>query len=91
MMVREAPASYRIRVDGHLDEHWSASFGGMSLTRERDGTTSLTGDVRDQAQLYGLLAKVRDLGLTLLSVVVVGSTGDVDRARLTSTRSDVTL
>ena len=59
---------YEIRVRGHLDEHWSAWFGGLVLTREDDGTTTLRGPVADQAELHGLLAKVRDLGTPLLSV-----------------------
>jgi len=61
--------TYEIRVRGHLDEHWSAWFGGLVLTREDDGTTVLRGPVTDQAELHGLLAKVRDLGAPLLSVV----------------------
>jgi GTPase len=63
-----APAHYELRVDGHLDEHWSAWFGGLTLSCEDDGTTTLRGVVTDQAELHGLLAKVRDLGATLLSV-----------------------
>lgn len=65
---RGAPAGYRLRVDGHLDDHWSDWFGGLTLTRDSDGTTILSGTVTDQAQLHGLLAKVRDLGLTLIDV-----------------------
>jgi hypothetical protein len=53
---------------GHLDEHWSTWFGGLTLIREDDGTTTLRGAVIDQAELHGLLAKVRDLGAPLLSV-----------------------
>ena len=60
---------YELRVDGHLDERWSSWFDGLSLTREPGGTTSLRGMVTDQAELHGLLAKVRDLGTPLLSVV----------------------
>lgn len=89
-MVREpgpgATTHYRIRVDGHLDVRWSTSFDGMSVTHERDGTSSLSGLVSDQAQLHGLLVKVRDLGLTLLSVAVVGAPDDVEQAPLTSQR-----
>jgi hypothetical protein len=69
----KVPAGYEIRVDGHLDEHWSASFGSLTLTHEDDGTTSLRGAVADQAELHGLLTKVRDLGVTLISVQAVGS------------------
>jgi hypothetical protein len=70
---RQLPAFYRLRVDGHLDDHWSAWFGDLTLTHERNGTTSLSGLVSDQAELHGLLMKVRDLGVTLISVEVVDS------------------
>jgi hypothetical protein len=62
---------YEIRVEGHLDEHWSLWFDGMAIVREDDGTTTLHGLVVDQAALHGLLAKVRDLGTTLISVEVI--------------------
>lgn len=62
------PAHYELRLAEHLDEHWSAWFGDLTLTREADGTTTLRGVVTDQAELHGLLAKVRDLGTTLISV-----------------------
>jgi hypothetical protein len=65
---QHAPVHYELRVEGHLDGHWSVWFGGLTLTREDDGTTTLRGAVADQAELHGLLAKVRDLGTTLLSV-----------------------
>jgi hypothetical protein len=65
------PAGYRLQVDGHLDDHWSAWFGDLTLTHESDGTTSLSGLVSDQAELHGLLMKVRDLGVTLISVQVI--------------------
>lgn len=57
-----------IRVKGKIDEHWSAWFEGMTLTYTDRDESILTGDVIDQAALYGLLAKARDLGLALLSV-----------------------
>ena len=63
-----APAHYELRIEGHLDEHWSAWFGGLTLIREDDGTTTLCGSITDQAELHGLLTKVRDLGVPLLSV-----------------------
>ena len=69
---RQVPAGYRLRVAGHLDHHWSPWFGDLTLTHEDDGTTSLTGAVSDQAELHGLLMKVRDLGVTLISVEVIG-------------------
>ncbi len=62
---------YEIRLDGHLGEHWSTWFGALSLIRADDGTTVLRGPVTDQAELHGLLAKVRDLGATLLSVEAI--------------------
>jgi hypothetical protein len=65
------PAWYRVRVAGRLDDSWADWFGGLTLTLDGDGTTSLTGQVRDQAELHGLLAKVRDLGVTLISVAVL--------------------
>jgi hypothetical protein len=68
---RQVPVGYRLRVAGHLDDHWSAWFGDLTLTHESDGTTSLSGFVSDQAQLHGLLMKVRDLGITLTSVEVI--------------------
>lgn len=62
------PAHYQLRVAGHLDEHWSAWFGAFVINHEDDGTTTLSGAVADQAELHGLLARVRDLGATLISV-----------------------
>lgn len=62
------PMVYRIRLKGHLGAQWAASFGGLTLTLEENGDTLLTGPVTDQAALYGLLRKVRDLGLPLLAV-----------------------
>ena len=72
-------AHYVLRVDGHLDEHWSAWFGGLTLTREEDGTTTLRGAVTDQAELHGLLAKIRDLGAPLLSVHTSDAPGGLSR------------
>jgi hypothetical protein len=64
---------YEIRVEGMLDEHWSAWFDGMQIISECRGETAIAGPVTDQAALHGLLAKVRDLGLPLISVHRVGS------------------
>jgi len=63
-----SPARYRIRIDGHLDAVWSAWFDGLAITQEADGTTTLAGALVDQAALYGLLSRLRDLGATLLAV-----------------------
>ena len=62
------PTTYRLLVAGHLDPAWSDWFAGGVVSHLPDGTTSLTLEVRDQAMLYGLLARARDLGLTLLSL-----------------------
>lgn len=62
------PAVYQIRVKGHLDAQWGAWFGGMTVTQAAHGETLITGLVADQAALHGLLRKVRDLGLPLLSL-----------------------
>ncbi len=75
---REAPACYELRVDGLLDEHWSAWFGDLTLTHDSDGTTCLSGRVSDQAELHGLLMKVRDLGVILMSVAVIEPSDSVD-------------
>jgi hypothetical protein len=59
---------YEIRVEGHLPPQWVDWFEGLTITLEEDGDTLLTGPVTDQAALHGLLKKVRDLGLPLVSV-----------------------
>ena len=64
-------AHYELRIEGHLDDYWSAWFGGFTLIRDDDGTTTLRGAVTDQAELHGLLARVRDLGATLISVKTI--------------------
>jgi len=65
---KSEPTVYQIRLRGHLDETWAGWFGGLTITLEDNGETLLTGPVVDQAALHGLLKKVRDLGLPLLSV-----------------------
>jgi hypothetical protein len=60
---------YQITVEGHLDRsHWQRWFAGMDLSLQADGTTTLGGQVPDQAALHGLLEKIRDLGLVLIAV-----------------------
>ena len=59
---------YAIRLSGHLDARWASWFHGLTLSHEGDGTTVISGPVADQAALHGLLARVRDLGLPLVSV-----------------------
>jgi len=81
------PGCYEIRLKGHLDARWADQFEHMSFTHASDGTTILAGPVVDQAALYGLLRKVRDLGLPLLSVVHIepkqanGPDGNADTER----------
>lgn len=60
--------TYQYRVDGHLDDHWAGWLGAVTITRHDDGTSTLTGPVADQAQLHGVLAGIRDIGATLLSL-----------------------
>jgi RimJ/RimL family protein N-acetyltransferase len=64
--------TYEFRVDGHLDDHWSAWLDGLTLARHDDGTTTLAGPMADQAQLHGLLARLRDIGATLMSLRALG-------------------
>jgi hypothetical protein len=67
-------SGYEIRVQGRLESRWAAWFDGMTLTAENDGTTTIHGPVVDQAALHGLLRKLRDVGLPLLSVMQVPPT-----------------
>jgi hypothetical protein len=62
---------YEIRLKGHLDSRWAEWFDGLGLTNDKDGTTVIHGFVLDQAALHGLLRKVRDVGLPLISVTRV--------------------
>jgi hypothetical protein len=62
------PAAYQIRLKGHLGPQWADWFEGLSITPETNGDTLLTVSLPDQAALHGLLKKVRDLGITLVSI-----------------------
>ena len=64
----DRPVVYQIRIRGQLGREWTDWFGGLTITLEENGDTLLTGPVVDQAALYGLLRKVRDLGMPLISV-----------------------
>ena len=64
----DEPATYQIRVRGELNQRWAVWFDGLTISHDADGETTLTGPVVDQAALYGLISRARDLGLTLLAV-----------------------
>jgi hypothetical protein len=68
MPSKRAPVRYSIRVKGHLGPQWSEWFDRMTIILEEDGTTTLSGPIADQAALHGLLVRVRDLGLELVSI-----------------------
>ncbi|MFN8182939.1 MAG: hypothetical protein U0R23_00790 [Candidatus Nanopelagicales bacterium] len=69
------PALCEIRVEGHLDERWSAWLGGLTLHHHGDGTTTLRGVMADQAEVFGAIAKVRDTGATLIAVALTEAPG----------------
>ena len=69
--VGHEPGRYELRIMGHLDDCWAERFEGLALNRESDGPTTLRGPVIDQSALHGLLAKLRDFGVTLISVKAV--------------------
>ncbi|HEY5978267.1 MAG TPA: hypothetical protein VIT41_01420 [Microlunatus sp.] len=69
-MTAAAPTTYAIRVVGHLDDHWSDRLGGLTVSHNPDGTSTLLGPIADQAHLHGVLAGIRDMGATLLDLHV---------------------
>ncbi len=71
--MNTSPTTYAIRVDGHLDDHWSAWLGDLDLTRDDDGTTTITVSVADQAQLHGVLARLRDIGAVITELRTTGA------------------
>jgi GTPase len=83
--VTTARTTYTIRVDGHLDDHWSAWLGALDLTRDDDGSTTVTISVVDQAQLHGVLAGLRDIGAILTELRILGAPAPTgDQARCSS-------
>jgi RimJ/RimL family protein N-acetyltransferase len=76
MSLADTTTTYAIRVEGHLDDHWSTWLGDLDLTREGDGSTTVTVPVADQAQLHGVLAGLRDIGAVLLDLRAVGRRAD---------------
>jgi hypothetical protein len=76
-------STYEIRVEGRLEPRWAAWFDGMTLTASTDGSTSISCPVVDQAALHGLLRKLRDVGLPLISVTQLVAPSPVDPGRTT--------
>jgi hypothetical protein len=66
-------STYHIRIKGHLGNHWSEWFEGMTISNEPNGEAVLSGPLADQAALHGVLIKIRDLGLPLLAVTTVAN------------------
>jgi len=81
-MIEMSTGWYEIRLRGHLDSRWAAWFDGLALTNENDGITAIRGPVVDQAALHGLLQKLRDVGIPLLSVTQV----EPDQPEMPTTR-----
>jgi len=77
----DEPTVYQIRIQGHLSQRWTDWFAGLTITLEEDGNTLLSGPVVDQSALHGILKKIRNLGMPLLSVNSV----DADPAAKTDT------
>ncbi len=71
----DAAVGYEIRLTGHLDDRWADWFDGLTITREASGDTLLTGPLADQAALHGVLMRVRDLGIPLVSVTRTTNAG----------------
>ena len=71
--MNTAPTTYAIRVDGHLDDHWSAWLGELDITRNDDGTTTILASIADQAQLHGVLAGLRDIGAVITELRTTGA------------------
>jgi hypothetical protein len=83
------PTIYKIRIKGQLDLEWSDWFEGLTITMDEDGNTLLTGPVADQAALHGLLKKVRDLGIPLVSVCPLEPGSTTPRATDPADQSEV--
>lgn len=74
---------YQIRIERQLDQQWTDWFEGLTITQEEDGTTVLTGHLADQSALHGLLKKVRDLGIPLVSVNRIETAGSPNPDQIT--------
>jgi hypothetical protein len=84
----QPPARYRIRIRGHLDPSWSAWFDNLTVTLEDGGTTELAGPLVDQGALFGLLARLRDLGAILLLVEQLAAGGSAARRGAANEREE---
>ncbi|HWF71892.1 MAG TPA: hypothetical protein VG186_01030 [Solirubrobacteraceae bacterium] len=80
--MNTAPTTYAIRVNGHLDDHWSAWLGELDMTREYDGTTTITVSIADQAQLHGLLVRLRDIGAVITELRTTDASAPICRSVL---------
>lgn len=78
-MTREGPG-YVFHVQGHLDDHWATWLGNVTVTVNDDGTSTLAGPIADQAELHGILAKLRDVGITLIAVTPLTPPGNPSEA-----------
>ena len=78
-MTTSRVETYEFRVVGHLDDHWSACFENVTIACHDNGTSTLTGPVADQAQLHGILARLRDIGATLVSLHRLDGNGTTDQ------------
>ncbi len=83
--MNTAPKTYAIRVDGHLDDHWSAWLGELEMTRNDDGTTTITTRIADQAQLHGLFAGLRDIGAVITELRAIDASVSAAKPSQTST------
>ena len=86
----DQPTVYEIRLKGQLEQHWTDWFGGLAITLEDNGDTLLSGPIVDQAALHGVLRKVRDLGMPLLSITPRDYESNVDHHREKSHDNDYT-
>jgi hypothetical protein len=80
--MNTTPTTYAIRVNGYLDDHWSAWLGELDMTRDDDGTTTLTVSTADQAQLHGVLAGLRDIGAVITELRATDSPAATSRSVL---------
>ena len=83
--MNTAPKTYAIRVDGHLDDHWSPWLGELDMTRNDDGTTIITTQIADQAQLHGLFTGLRDIGAAITEVRATDTPESAAKPAQTST------